>query len=101
MPLGIVEVSGELFSAASPQHKGLGKKLIREAERIVKKESASRWIAVISGIGARGYYRKLGYSQKDGYMVKSVGSEITKESVIRYIAGHKKKAGGPAQLKLE
>ena len=65
-------ISGELFSAASPQHKGLGKKLIREAERIVKKESASRWIAVISGIGARDYWRRLGYKLENTYMVKEI-----------------------------
>lgn len=52
------------------QHTGLGKKLIKEAEKIARKEAASRRIAVISGIGARDYYRKLGYRLKDTYMVK-------------------------------
>jgi len=57
---------------AGPQHFGLGKKLMAEAEKIAKKEFGLVNIAVISGIGARGYYRKLGYSQKNGYMVKSI-----------------------------
>lgn len=58
--------------ATSPQHIGLGKKLILEAERIAKKEFGIKKIAVISGVGVRGYYRKLGYKLKDTYMVKTV-----------------------------
>ena len=56
----------------SPQHKGLGKKLMKEAERIAKEEYDVKNIAVISGIGVRGYYRKLGYRLKDTYMVKTI-----------------------------
>jgi len=52
----------------APQHKGLGKKLMKEAERIAKKEGKN--IAVISGIGVREYYRKMGYKLKDTYMIK-------------------------------
>jgi len=52
------------------QHKGLGQKLMAEAERIVKKETNFKKIAVISGIGVREYYKKLGYRLKDEYMVK-------------------------------
>jgi len=54
------------------QHMGLGKKLIAEAERIVRKESASRRIAVISGIGVRDYYRHLGYKLEGTYMIKNI-----------------------------
>ncbi|GAI82855.1 unnamed protein product, partial [marine sediment metagenome] len=42
------------------QHSGLGKKLMAEAEKIAKKNGYKR-IAVISGVGVRDYYRKLGY----------------------------------------
>lgn len=52
------------------QHLGLGKKLIQEAEKIAKKEFGLSKIAVISGIGARNYYRKLGYKLKDTYLIK-------------------------------
>ncbi|GAH00923.1 unnamed protein product, partial [marine sediment metagenome] len=52
-------------STISPQHKGLGKKLMEEAEKIVKKEWGSNRIAVISGIGVRNYFRQLGYKLKD------------------------------------
>jgi len=54
----------------SPQHIGLGKKLILEAEKIVKKEFNLDEIVVISGVGVREYYRKLGYRLKDTYMIK-------------------------------
>ena len=54
----------------SPQHKGLGKKLIEEAEKIAKKEFKIKKISVISGIGVRDYYKKLGYKLEKTYMVK-------------------------------
>ncbi len=54
----------------SPQHIGLGKKLILEAEKITQEEFNLKKIAVISGVGVRDYYRKLGYRLEDGYMVK-------------------------------
>lgn len=53
------------------QHKGLGKKLIREAERIAKKNGYKK-IVVISGIGARSYFRKLGYKLQNTYMIKNL-----------------------------
>ncbi len=53
------------------QHRGLGKKLILEAEKICKKNKIDK-LAVISGIGVRGYYRKLGYRLENGYMVKKI-----------------------------
>jgi elongator complex protein 3 len=56
----------------SPQHAGLGKKLIAEAERIARKEFGLEKITVISGIGAREYYRKLGYKLRDTYMEKKI-----------------------------
>lgn len=55
----------------SAQHKGLGKKLIEKAENIAKKEKF-RKIAVISGVGAREYYRKLGYKLEKTYMAKNL-----------------------------
>ncbi len=59
-------------SKKAAQHKGLGKKLMTEAEKIVVKETDFKKIAVISGIGVREYYRKLGYKLKDEYMMKKV-----------------------------
>jgi len=56
----------------APQHRGLGKKLIKEAEKIAKKEFDLKKVAVISAIGTRDYFRKLGYKLKDTYMIKSL-----------------------------
>lgn len=53
------------------QHSGLGKELMLLAENIAKKEKCAN-MAVISGIGARGYYRKLGYKLKNTYMLKDL-----------------------------
>ena len=61
-----------IISITSPQHRGLGKKLIGEAEKITKKEFNLKKIAVISGAGVRGYYRKLGYGLENTYMVKKI-----------------------------
>jgi len=55
----------------SPQHKGYGKKMLKKAEQIVK-ENGLKKIAVISGVGARPYFRALGYKLKDSYMVKNL-----------------------------
>jgi len=54
------------------QHRGLGKKLIKEAEKIVKREFGLNKVAAISGIGVRPYWRKLGYRLKDTYMIKKI-----------------------------
>jgi elongator complex protein 3 len=55
------------------QHKGLGQLMVKEAERIAKKEYKLNKIAIISGVGVRNYYKeKLGYKLKDGYMIKSL-----------------------------
>ena len=56
----------------APQHQGLGKKLIKEAEKITKKEFNLNKIAVIAGVGVRGYFRSLGYNLKDTYMIKKI-----------------------------
>ena len=56
----------------APQHKGLGKKLIKMAEKISKKEFGLNKITVISAVGAREYYRKFGYKLKESYMVKTL-----------------------------
>jgi elongator complex protein 3 len=51
------------------QHKGLGKLLMKKAEELVRKEKVKK-LAVISGVGVREYYKKLGYKLKDNYMIK-------------------------------
>lgn len=54
------------------QHQGFGMLLMEEAERIAKDEHGANKIAVISGIGTRDYYRKIGYELEGPYMVKKL-----------------------------
>ena len=79
-----LHVYGELsplLSKKNVQHRGIGRKLMTEAEAIIKnynekcdvntKRRKIDKIAVISGIGVRGYYKKLGYAiSEGGYLIK-------------------------------
>ena len=69
-----LHVYGQLVSVGSKkkvQHAGLGKQLMIKAEEIARMNKI-KMIRVISGVGVRGYYRKLGYKLKDTYMVKNL-----------------------------
>jgi elongator complex protein 3 len=55
------------------QHHGLGENLLREAERIAGEEFKDDRLSVLSGVGAREYYRSLGYGLEGAYMVKELG----------------------------
>ncbi len=63
--LKIGEKSGE-----GAQHRGIGRMLLKEAEEIAK--SFSDKLHIISGVGAREYYRKMGYWLEGHYMVKNL-----------------------------
>lgn len=52
------------------QHQGFGMLLMEEAERIAREEHGSFKISVISGVGTRNYYRKIGYELDGPYMSK-------------------------------
>ncbi len=71
-----VHTYGELISPGSHdthvQHRGLGKRLMEEAEQRAKAFGVKR-MAVIAGVGVREYYRKLGYTLEEEYMVKDFG----------------------------
>ena len=53
------------------QHKGIGKKLVEKAEEMAKMYFKDK-IVVISGVGVREYFKKLGYNQEGPYMVKKL-----------------------------
>ena len=53
---------------------GYGRLLMEEAERIAAREHRSSKLAVISGVGTRHYYRKLGFHLEGPYMVKHLAS---------------------------
>jgi len=64
----VVPVSGR--DPTKFQHQGYGTLLMDEAERIAVEEHFSKKIVVISGVGTRDYYRKLGYELEGPYMSK-------------------------------
>ncbi|MEA3450157.1 MAG: tRNA uridine(34) 5-carboxymethylaminomethyl modification radical SAM/GNAT enzyme Elp3 [Patescibacteria group bacterium] len=70
-----LHVYGELASVGEKQnmvqHSGLGKKLLKQAEEIAKDNKHNK-IKIISGVGVRGYYRKLKYRLNKTYMVKNI-----------------------------
>ncbi len=53
------------------QHLGYGKRLMQKAEEL-SREAGFKKIAVISAIGTREYYKKLGYELEGAYMVKEL-----------------------------
>lgn len=61
------------------QHQGYGTLLMEEAERISKDEHRSNKISVISGIGVRSYYAKLGYHLDGPYMSKMLKPALRNE----------------------
>lgn len=63
-------------SEKSTQHKGVGKFLMFIAESIAH-QHGFRKTAVISGVGVRGYYRKLGYQLEDTYMTKLLNEDLS------------------------
>ena len=65
-----VSLGGRLERAA--QHRGLGERLLREAERIARGEFKADSLLVLSGVGAREYYRSLGYGLEGAYMTREL-----------------------------
>ena len=67
----VVDV-GQKNNSLSFQHNGLGLHLIEEAEKISKEEFQVDELSVISAIGTRAYYKKLGYIQNGPYVTKQL-----------------------------
>lgn len=61
--------SQKIKESKNIQHRGLGKRLMEEAEKIAVKKGYKK-VAVISAIGTREYYKKIGYAQEGLYMTK-------------------------------
>ena len=65
-----VPLGSRLEQAA--QHHGLGERLVRQAETLAAAEFGADRLSVLSGVGAREYYRSLGYGLEGNYMVKKL-----------------------------
>ncbi|MEI7498208.1 MAG: tRNA uridine(34) 5-carboxymethylaminomethyl modification radical SAM/GNAT enzyme Elp3 [Candidatus Falkowbacteria bacterium] len=69
-----LHVYGELVAIGEKkqtQHAGLGRELLHLAEKEAVKNGYHK-MAIIAGVGVRGYYRKLGYRLQQTYMVKTL-----------------------------
>ncbi|MBI2136133.1 GNAT family N-acetyltransferase, partial [Candidatus Woesearchaeota archaeon] len=65
VPIGAETIEGAF------QHLGIGKQLLETAENIAKTYHKKK-LVVISGVGVRKYYKKLGYWKEGVYMVKKI-----------------------------
>ncbi len=54
------------------QHRGLGRRLVAEAEAAAAGEMGARRMLVISAVGTRGYYARLGYRRDGPYMARDL-----------------------------
>jgi elongator complex protein 3 len=54
------------------QHRGIGRSLVAEAEKIAKEEFQLNRIMVLSGVGVRNYFRNLGYRKSKFWMAKKI-----------------------------
>ncbi|MBO3762774.1 MAG: tRNA uridine(34) 5-carboxymethylaminomethyl modification radical SAM/GNAT enzyme Elp3 [Thermoproteota archaeon] len=62
---------GKVYSK-SWQHRGLGASLLKEAERIALEDFDAHKVLVISAIGTREYYYKLGYEKEGVYVSRKI-----------------------------
>eukprot|EP01052_Picozoa_sp_SAG31_P026992 SAG31_NODE_2488_length_5620_cov_2.020830_5_plen_525_part_00 len=89
---GLTPIAG---SDGPSQHMGFGRQLMARAEEIAAENGYDK-LAVISGIGARAYYRKLGYTLPDKkgychgeYMIKPIdqnriiAANVIKDALMR------------------
>ncbi len=60
------------FKQDAFQHKGFGRQLLTEAEKIAREEFDKNKIVVISGVGVKNYYYKLGYKPDGAYVSKKI-----------------------------
>ncbi len=58
--------------AKALQHKGYGKELLEEAERICLEEYDKSILFVLSGVGVKQYYRNLGFKDDGVYLSKTI-----------------------------
>jgi elongator complex protein 3 len=54
------------------QHRGFGKELINEAEKICVEKYDKKLLLVLSGIGVKEYYRKIGFRDNGPYLSKTL-----------------------------
>lgn len=78
---GSLKAVGAATTATGAQHLGIGRRLLQAAEDIAIKHGYAQ-IAVISGIGVRGYYQKNGYELRGSYMMKTFAHISTRDIIL-------------------
>lgn len=66
-----VEIGRQEHEGVRVQHLGIGKSLLLRAEEIAQDAGKDKMV-IISGVGARPYYARLGYCQEGPYMSKKL-----------------------------
>ncbi len=64
-------LSENCITGKTIQHLGIGKKILKKAEYVTRELGLNR-IYVNSGVGAYGYFEKLGYAENNYYLSKNV-----------------------------
>jgi len=68
----VATVNSDENNLEKSQHHGFGRKLMQEAENIIKEKYKIKKLAVISGVGVREYYQKNGFKKVGTYMIKDL-----------------------------
>lgn len=79
----VIPINKKIDEKLTAQHMGFGKKLMKKAEELSLANNFYR-IAVISGVGVRPYYRKLGYNDEGYFQIKHL-NEISHSVAWYYI----------------
>ena len=66
-----LEIGGGAAGSGEAQHRGLGTRLLEQAERITA-GAGFAGMAVIAAVGTREYYRSRGFGRAGSYMVKAI-----------------------------
>ena len=78
-------IVGHSSKEGSVQHMGFGKKMMKVAEDISRARGFNR-VAVISGVGVRGYYASQDYKLVKDYMIKELEeNEIYNDSYFLFV----------------
>jgi len=69
--LKVMGSATDLGDRKDVQHQGYGKRLMEKSEEKAREHGKNK-VVVISAVGTREYYRKLGYEKEGPYMVKNL-----------------------------
>jgi len=70
------QIVGHSTKKGNVQHMGFGKKMMKVAEDISRARGFNK-VAVISGVGVRGYYASQSYKLVKDYMIKELTDDIS------------------------